>query len=100
MRAASVVLPQPVGADDSERRAGGDFQINVAEHRMGTAAIGLGGPVRTGSGKSGRISKGEMTKFDFAARPGAFWNFRVAIIDIRSAVRIVNSSGPMEAAPR
>src|ERR1700687_1515983 len=71
------------GADDSERRACGDFQIYVAEHRMRTAAIGLRGPVRTGSGKSGRISKGEMTEFDFAARLGAFGDFRVAIIDIR-----------------
>jgi len=57
--------------------------MNVAEHWMRTAAIGLGGPVRSGSGKRGRISKGEMTEFDFATRLGAFRNSRVAIIDIR-----------------
>src|SRR5712692_3458443 len=71
------------GADDGERRAGGDLQMNVAKHRMRTAAIGLGGAVRSGSGMSGGITEREMTEFDFAARLGAFRDFRVAIIDIR-----------------
>src|SRR5260370_36369074 len=57
--------------------------MNVAEHWMRTTAIGLGGAVRSGSGKSGRVSKGEMAKFDFAARLGVFGDFRVAVIDIR-----------------
>src|SRR6202521_4954158 len=50
---------------------------------MGTAAIGLGSAVRTGSGQSGWIGEGEMAEFNFAARLGAFRNFGVAIIDIR-----------------
>src|SRR2546429_2661260 len=37
------------GPDDSEGRAGGDFPMNVAKHRMRTAAIWLGGAIRTGS---------------------------------------------------
>src|SRR5260370_25632 len=61
----------------------GKFEIKVGEQGMRGAAIRLGGAVRTGTGKSGRISESEMTKFDFAARLGTCRDFGVAIIDIR-----------------
>ncbi len=56
--------------------------MNIAKHGMRTAAIGLGGAVRTVSGKSGRVGEREMTEFDFAAGLGAFRDFGIAIIDI------------------
>src|SRR5258708_6795779 len=76
-------------ADDGESRASGNFEMNVAKHRMGTAAIGLrsairfGGAICTGSGKSRGISESEMAEFNFAAQPGALGDFRVAIVNIR-----------------
>src|SRR5258708_31281167 len=57
--------------------------MDIVKHWMRTAAIRLGGPVRTVSGKSGRISEGEMTELDFAARLGPHRDFCAAIIDIR-----------------
>src|SRR5260370_42232357 len=57
--------------------------MDIVKHWMRTAAIRLGGPVRTVSGKRGRISEGEMTELDFAARLGPHRDFCAAIIDIR-----------------
>src|SRR5260370_41764466 len=56
--------------------------MNIAKHGMRTAAIGLGGAVRTVSGKRGRVGERGMTEFDFAAGLGAFRDFGIAIIDI------------------
>src|SRR5713101_3451814 len=56
--------------------------MNIAKHGMRTAAVGLGGAVRTVSGKSGWVGEREMTEFDFAAGLGAFRDFGIAITDI------------------
>src|SRR5437899_2207394 len=56
--------------------------MNVAKYGMRTVAVRLGGAIRSGSGKSRRISEREMAEFDFAARLGALRNFRLAVIDI------------------
>src|SRR5947207_15842990 len=82
MRAASVVLPLPVGPTIASVVPAGTFKL-MSEHRVRTAAIGFGHTVRSGSGTSGRIREGEMAEIDFAARLGALRDFRVAIIDIR-----------------
>src|SRR6266446_498090 len=70
------------GADDGESGASGDFQMNVAQHGMRSIAVGFGGAIGARSGKRRRVSKGEMAEFDFAARLGAFRNFRVAVVNI------------------
>src|SRR6267378_3472001 len=56
--------------------------MNVAKYGMRTVAVRLGGAIRSGSGKSRRISEREMAEFDFAARLGALRNFRVAVVNI------------------
>src|SRR2546430_16179272 len=66
------------GADNREGRAGRNFEMNVAQHGMRSVAVGFGGAIRSGSGKSRWVSKGEMAEFDFAARLGAFGNFCAA----------------------
>src|SRR5207302_2153995 len=70
------------GADDGEGRAGRNLQMNVAKHRVRTAAVGFGSAIRARSGESRGVSEGVMAEFNFAARLGAFRNFRVAVINI------------------
>src|SRR5438552_4215278 len=70
------------GANNGERGAGGNFQIDVAKDGMLITAVRFGGTIRSGSRKSRWVSKGEMAEFDFATRLGACRNFRLAVIDI------------------
>src|SRR2546430_2081554 len=59
------------GADNGERGPRGNLQMNVAKDGMLTTAVRFGGAIRSGSGKSRWVSKGEMAEFDFATRLGA-----------------------------
>src|SRR5439155_6431761 len=70
------------GADNSERGAGGNFQIDVAKDGMLTTAVRFGGAICSRPGKSRGVSESEMAEFDFAKRLGTFRNFRLAVIDM------------------
>src|SRR5207244_12063451 len=56
------------GANNGERGAGGNCQIDVAKDGMLIPAVRFRSHIRSRSRKSRWVSKGEMAEFDFATR--------------------------------
>src|SRR6266849_6661720 len=71
------------GADDGERGAGGNFQVDVAKDGTCAVAIGLGGRSGAVARDVGGEGEGEVAEFDFAGDGSVGSGGGVAVVNLR-----------------